>query len=123
MFNCPKNIKKVLNKHQTKISWHLRRIYRTRSLIIHSGSYPTYTQILIEHLHNYLDIFIKKLIELGSEERISTIEQGILEISTILEYHNNLLDQHQDEDLTIDNFKETLLGIGIKPVPNNAYKT
>lgn len=111
MFNCPKNIKKVLNKHYTKIGWHLRRIYRTRSLIIHSGSYPTYTQILIEHLHNYLDILVKKLIELGSEKQIGTIEQAILEINTILDYHNDLLDRHQDEELTIDNFKESLLGI------------
>lgn len=111
MFNCPKNIKKVLDKHYTKISWHLRRIYRTRSLIIHSGSYPTYTQILIEHLHNYLDIFIKKLIEFGTEERISTIEQAILEISTIVDYHNDLLDRHKEEELTLDNFKEALLGM------------
>jgi len=111
MFNCPKNIKKVLNKHYTKIGWHLRRIYRTRSLIIHSGTFPTYTQILIEHLHNYLDVFIKKIIELGSEKQIGTIEQVIFEIKTTLDYHNNLLDKHQEEDLTIDNFKESLLGI------------
>lgn len=111
MFNCPKNIKKVLTKHFTKINWHLRRIYRTRSLIIHSGTYPTYAQILIEHLHNYLDIFIKKIIELGAEEKIGSIEQAILEIKTIVAYHNDLLDKHKDEDLTIDNFKEALLGI------------
>ncbi|MEX0361986.1 MAG: hypothetical protein AB3N10_13480 [Allomuricauda sp.] len=111
MFNCPKNIKKVLDSHHTKIGWHLRRIYRTRSLIIHSGSYPTYTQILIEHLHNYLDIFIRKLMEFGTEERITTIEQAILEITTIVNYHSDLLDKHKEEDLTIDNFKEALLGM------------
>ena len=111
MFNCPKNIKKILNKHYIKIGWHLRRIYRTRSLIIHSGTYPTFTPILIEHLHNYIDIFIKKLIELGSEKQIGTIEQAILEIKITLDYHNDLLDKHQEEDLTIDNFKESLLGI------------
>ena len=110
-FNSPKNIKKVLNKHSAKINWHLRRIYRTRSLIIHSGSYPTFTPILIEHLHNYLDIFLKRMIELASESRISTIEQAVFEISTILDYHNDLLDKHQDEDLTLDNFKEALLGM------------
>jgi hypothetical protein len=111
MFNSPKNIKKVLTKHNTKINWHLRRIYRTRSLIIHSGSYPTFTPILIEHLHNYLDIFINKVIELASEERISTIEQAIFEITTQLNYYEDLLDKHQDEELNIDNFKEALLGM------------
>lgn len=111
LLNSPKNIKKALKTHEIKINWHLRRIYRTRSLIIHSGSYPTYTPILIEHLHNYLDILISKIVELVGEMSINTIEQVILEVKIVLDYHNDLLERHQAEDLTIENYKESLLGI------------
>ena len=111
LLNSPKSIKKALKNHEIKVNWHLRRIYRTRSLIVHSGSYPTYTPILIEHLHNYLDILISKIVELVGEMSINTIEQVILEVKIILDYHNDLLEKHQSEELSIENYKESLLGI------------
>ncbi|WP_410004621.1 hypothetical protein [Aequorivita nionensis] len=111
LLNSPKNIKKALKNHEIKLNWHLRRIYRTRSLIVHSGSYPTYTPILIEHLHNYLDILISKVVELVGEMSIDTLEQVILEVKIILDYHNDLLEKHISEDLTLENYKESLLGI------------
>jgi len=104
------NIEKLLISHKTKINWHLRRIYRTRGLIIHSGKKPSYTSTLIENLHNYLDLFLERLIELSISGNVTTIEQGVLETDLTLKYQLGLLEKHKNEKLTIDNFKEALLG-------------
>lgn len=110
-FNTPKSIKKTLNNHQQKLEWHLRRIYRTRSLIIHSGSFPSYTNILIEHLHNYFDIFLSSLIDYASDNKFVSIEEVILEMKITFDYHQELLEKHISEDITEENYKEVLLGI------------
>lgn len=110
-FKSPTTIKKSLSSHQQKLEWHLRRIYRTRSLIIHSGSYPSYTHLLIEHLHNYLDIFLLNIINYSSQNKFVSIEEVILEMKINIEYHSELLEKHLNEALTLNNYKEVILGI------------
>jgi len=109
-FNSPENIQKTLDNHNLKLNWHLRRIYRVRGLIIHSGKYPSYTSILIENLHTYLDLFLKRIIDLTRNKTIKTIEQGVFETKTTLDFQMNLLKKHKGEPLTESNFKEALLG-------------
>lgn len=106
----PESIKKALDFHKLKSEWHIKRIYRTRGHIIHSGKYPSYTSILIENLHTYFDTFVRKLIALSVDKKIDTIDQGILEVQMVVEYQYSLLIKHQKEPLTKDNFKEALLG-------------
>lgn len=110
VFKTTESIEKLLKMHETKINWHLRRIYRVRGLIIHSGKYPSYTSILIENLHTYLDLFLNKVIELSIEKKIDTIEQAVFETEITLKFQLELLKKHKSEKLTIDNFKEALLG-------------
>lgn len=110
-FKSPETIKRSLNNHKQKLEWHLRRIYRTRSLIIHSGTFPSYTHLLIEHLHNYLDIFLSKIIHYSSQNRFVSIEEVILEMKINIEYHSELLEKHLNEDLNLNNYKEVILGI------------
>lgn len=106
----PESIKETLSNHSTKVHWHLRRIYRTRGLIIHSGKYPSYTPILVENLHNYLDIFLNKIINLSKLKTINTIEQGVLETQIALDFQIGLLKKHEGKTLDESNFKEALLG-------------
>jgi hypothetical protein len=108
--SSPKSIQKVLDSHLVKINWHIRRIYRTRGLIIHSGKYPSYTAILIENLHNYLDIFLKRIIDMSKQGIVRTIEQGVFETQTALAFQLGLLGAHKNEELTEENFKEVILG-------------
>jgi hypothetical protein len=109
-FKSTENIEKLLKMHEVKINWHLRRIYRVRGLIIHSGKYPSYTSILIENLHTYIDLFIKKIIDFSINKKIDTIEQVVFETQISLQFQLALLKKHNGEQLTIDNFREALLG-------------
>lgn len=109
-FNSVDNIEKILNNHKTKINWHVRRIYRTRGQIIHSGKYPSYTPILIENLHSYIDLFLNRLISVSIEKKIHTIEDCILEIQIQVDYQNSLLKKHKGEKLTLDNLQDVVFG-------------
>ena len=77
MFKKPQNIIQKINLHGTKVEWQIRRIYRTRNLIVHSGRTLPYIDTLIENAHDYLDQAMNMVIELScSEIQVTTLEQA-----------------------------------------------
>lgn len=72
-----KSMAKMLQSHDERVRWQIRRIYRTRNKIVHTGVTPTYTSILIENLHDYLDVIMSTLVNIASDGvKINTLEQG-----------------------------------------------
>lgn len=57
------SILEYLQRHERRIRWHIMRIYRNRNMIVHSGSYMPYLNIIVENLHFYADALIDTLIE------------------------------------------------------------
>ncbi len=55
LFKKPENLIKKIELHEKKVGWQIRRIYRTRNLIVHSGRSLEYIDTLIENAHDYLD--------------------------------------------------------------------
>jgi len=73
----PKNILDLLSSHKQRVGWQMRRIYRARNVIVHSGRTPPYTGTLIENVHDYLDLVMSTLVSLASENgTITSVEQG-----------------------------------------------
>lgn len=73
----PREVERLLQTHEKKVSWQLRRIYRTRNRIVHSGKTPSYVSSLIENAHDYLDIVLDAVIEMScSEYKVETLEQA-----------------------------------------------
>lgn len=73
----PKNIVSALNAHKERLEWQIRRIYRVRNVIVHSGTTPPYTKQLIEHTHDYLDSVLRQLVRLASSpKKIESVGQG-----------------------------------------------
>lgn len=72
-----KSMAKMLQSHDERVRWQIRRIYRTRNKIVHTGVTPSYTSILIENLHDYLDVVMSTLVNIASDGvKINTLEQG-----------------------------------------------
>lgn len=66
-----------LNAHTRRVGWQIRRIYRARNMIVHCGITPSYINLLIENIHDYLDHIIRKIISLVSDsQKILSIEQA-----------------------------------------------
>lgn len=71
-------ILKTLKEHEMKVEWQLRRIYRTRNLIVHSGRTPAYCNVLIENIHTYVDAFLETVLRLSMKDQsINTIEEAV----------------------------------------------
>lgn len=77
LLSSPKNIVMALDAHKQRLEWQIRRIYRARNIIVHSGKTPPYTKPLIEHTHDYLDTILSRLVELASTpQSIHSVTQG-----------------------------------------------
>jgi len=75
--SSPEKVRKVIESHTKRVEWQVRRIYRARNSIVHAGITPSYTSILIENIHDYLDIVMSTLVNLASGGvEIDSIEQG-----------------------------------------------
>lgn len=77
LLSKPGHIIQALDSHTKRVEWQIRRIYRARNMIVHDGITPTYTEVLIENTHDYLDSVMNGLMTLASSEyTLNTIAQG-----------------------------------------------
>lgn len=96
MFKTKKSVLKEIDRYTSRIDWHLRRLYRTRNAIIHSGDEPTNIKLLGEHLHNYLDCCLYEIVlKLPSRRNIDAVLMDIV-LSTDLIVKK--LKGHEDVD-------------------------
>ena len=77
IYSSPKNMLEGLDSHSKRIGWQIRRVYRARNLIVHCGITPSYIEVLIENIHDYLDTVMNRIIQLAAEsKKITSIEQS-----------------------------------------------
>ena len=77
ILKSPGSIKRALDTHEIKLRWQIRRIYRTRNLLVHSGRRPSYINSLVENAHDYLDQTLFDIMKLScGEYRAITLEQA-----------------------------------------------
>lgn len=73
----PEKVVALLAEHEKKVLWQIRRIYRSRNLLVHSGRTLQYLPSLVENAHDYFDqvifIFIRMCIGTYS---VKTIDQS-----------------------------------------------
>lgn len=75
--SSPASVAAALKTHAQRLEWQIRRIYRARNIVVHSGRTPRYTRALIEHAHDYLDTILVTLVELASNPKtIHSVPQG-----------------------------------------------
>mgnify|MGYP006156778029 FL=1 len=76
-FSKPENVISLIEEHRKKIEWQIRRLYRTRNLIVHSGKSPDYIGTLVENGHDYLDQIMNEVMIMCSHTKeASTLEQA-----------------------------------------------
>jgi len=108
--NTPKELVKNLENHEKRVSWQIRRIYRTRNLIVHSGQTSPFINILIENIHDYLDIATGQIVKLASDgDKINSLEQAFkLTELNYNQFKKSLKDKEQwtltEIDTLIDNY-------------------
>lgn len=77
LLETPRKTLSALDAHRIRVEWQIRRIYRTRNVIVHTGRTPSFTRTLIEHAHDYLDAVLSLLSKLASKPKaIHSVAQG-----------------------------------------------
>lgn len=102
-------ISSLLETHAQRVDWQIRRIYRTRNLIVHSGHRPIYINVLIKNIHDYLDIVVNIISRLASDgEKINTIEEAFKYVELkYSEYYHQLKEAGQS--ITATNIKQLII--------------
>ena len=104
-----KELNKLIENHKQRVEWQIQRIYRVRNLIVHSGKMPTYTNILVENLHNYFDDFLNYIIDNAiKEKRIKTINEAILNAEIDCNSLTKNINAIGDNAISLDNYKSAL---------------
>ena len=77
VMSTPQNVVGLLDSHSKRVEWQIRRIYRARNMIVHDGVTPSFTDVLIENTHDYLDTVMGGLMALASSKyTLNAIDQG-----------------------------------------------
>ncbi|WP_180179765.1 hypothetical protein [Acinetobacter sp. YH12041] len=101
----PESVIERITLHEKKVRWQVRRIYRTRNLIVHSGNSLPYIDTLIENSHDYLDQAINAVVEYSCGMlEANTLEQVFEMAKLDYEYYFkelNKIDKFDENNITI----------------------
>ena len=107
-FSTPKSIHDTMSNHMRKLSWHIRRIYRTRNSMVHNLSDALFVENIVTNVHSYIDEFVTTLLSLIQKDgKIMTIEQGMQYGALAYAYKMKYI--KDVAALTAENYKSILL--------------
>lgn len=110
---CCKDNKRVLEwlkAHEEKINWQIKRIYRTRNLVVHTGRNVPYIKDLVENLHDYVDFIMNFIIcKSWYGEQIADIRSLVAEVKLDNEIHLKYLHSNEKKP-TKEHLYENLFG-------------
>lgn len=76
IFKSPVKLNSLLDTHYRRVEWQIRRLYRTRNMIVHAGKQPAYIAGLVENGHDYLDQVLNEIMLLAAKtHECGTIDQ------------------------------------------------
>ncbi|MBL4804608.1 MAG: hypothetical protein JKY71_07055 [Alphaproteobacteria bacterium] len=88
-FATPQEAAKTISNHEKRVMWQLKRIYRARNAIVHSGTGPNYTDTVAVNMSSYYLAICRVLVrKLSNYDSAVTIDQVFFDTSFI--YDNKL---------------------------------
>jgi hypothetical protein len=105
-----KYVLETVAAHRRKVEWQIRRIYRSRNLLVHAGRTLPYLPTIVENLHAYLHIVLE-----GIEDRFAymppkNLNAALLSIKLEADAHAAYLEAQGDAATTRDNLLAVLAG-------------
>lgn len=77
LFCTPTTMAARLKKHRQHVEWQLRRIYRARNYVMHTGRSDSGIRHLIQHLHTYYLDFVHNLLRDLRDHNFKTIDEAL----------------------------------------------
>jgi len=106
VFKDPKKAIRLVEDHKLRIEWHLRRMYRTRNVLIHAGQQNPFMSSLVENLHSYIDhVFIEVIDRLRHEPHHSNLDKVYFEYKIDFEGYMKSLNAIKNHEPSSDHSK------------------
>ena len=117
-FSDGEHILKYLEKHDKRIKWQLKRVYRARNILTHIGHEVDDLEVIVNHLHSYFDYVVNYMLcKSENDDLIMIVSALIMETKTDNQIHHEML--KSQEKLSAATYQKYLYG----PDPNlAAYK-
>jgi hypothetical protein len=81
-------LRDMLSQHEKRVTWQIRRMYRTRNMIVHSGRVPPpYIDTLVENGHAYLDAIIIEIMRISCGPYAAETLEQVFDIAKIRYVH------------------------------------
>lgn len=100
LFANPARLGDEIEAHKQNIAWELRRIYRERNDVMHSGLSSELTSHLLQHLHTYFILAVHNLVHDLRTQKANSIP-GALEHRRLLFRHFVTLLKNRDQHVTL----------------------
>lgn len=101
----------TIRAHERRVLWHLRRLYRTRNMIVHAGRTPQLRETLVENVHYYFHHVVNALESLyAAEPKPATLDAAFLSLRMQHERHTWFLRAQQDAACTSPTLEAVLFG-------------
>ncbi len=109
--SSPDSIRLALSNHWRRVSWHLSRMYRSRNLLVHSGTKLPYLESLVQNLHSYLDTLMDSIADAFEEvPHFESVESALHHVSLEYEGYQKYLNDLVNGKSAIDqgNYRQAL---------------
>lgn len=104
-----KILKDKVKNHHDRVEWQIQRLYRIRNEIVHSALQNETSLITyIEHLYDYLSVYITEIVTCLSEGREGTLEEVLAMIKDNYDVFMALIDKNEDNII-----EEKVLNTGV----------
>lgn len=104
-------ITELLNRHRQKVTWHIRRIYRSRNLVTHAGQTLPYVASLVENLHAYFHRTFEAVEEcVAPPHNAPDVDAALVACQLEDRKHREYLRDHAKSDITLANMAHFLSG-------------
>ena len=111
-------VQNALAEHSQRVEWHIRRIYRSRNLLVHSGQGIPYRTALVENVHSYFHQVLNTLEGiLSTTPPPPSLDAAFLHARLTHEQHVQILKDRKSEACTPENLLLLLTGHS-SPRPN-----
>lgn len=105
--NLDRSLYEEVNRYGTRVSLHVKRMYRTRNGLVHAGEPPKELQTLGEHLHMYLDVLFEEILRhfrTGAYSHLRDVLTAIIYehdiyMKTLKNYTKKIKDMKDEDEL------------------------
>lgn len=98
-----------LKKHEKRIKWQLKRVYRARNILTHIGHEVEDLDVIINHLHNYFDYAVNYML-CKSENNDLIISISVLVMETKIDNQIHYETLKSKDKLSAETYQKFLFG-------------